>query len=316
VVGLDQLRQIAAALSDAGRYLDGSVVDYFRQQLAVCAVDDGRRGPKATLVPVLGIIGAIEHMVRQVKPNVRRELLAAGARGAEFAGWLYRDMGSVGVGNYWRDRAMEWAQAAGDLPMQGYVLLKKSQAAWDERDATRMLTLAQAAQDGPWRRPSSVRAEAAQQEARGYAMVNGHREQIEFKLDEARELLVADRSNAPRSRGATLAAHYDEALLAVQTAICYSEAGLPDRALDLYETWLTEDAFSRRDFGYFLSLMAEALARAGGADEAASAGLRALSLGRETNSVRTVQEVHRLLEELQPSANHPAVRELENAVLA
>ena len=33
---------------------------------------------------------------------------------------------------YWRDRAMEWAQAAGDGPMQGYVLLKKSQAAWDD----------------------------------------------------------------------------------------------------------------------------------------------------------------------------------------
>ncbi len=42
----------------------------------------------------------------------------------------------------WRDRAMEWAQATGDFPMQGYVLPRKSQAAWDERDALRMLTLA------------------------------------------------------------------------------------------------------------------------------------------------------------------------------
>ena len=54
--------------------------------------------------------------------------------------------------------------------MQGYILLKKSQAAWDERDGLRMLTLGQAAHDGPWQLPPLVQAEVAQQEARGLAM--------------------------------------------------------------------------------------------------------------------------------------------------
>ncbi len=51
------------------------------------------------------------------------------------------------LAGYWRDRAIEWAQEAGDSVMQGYVLLKKSQAAWDDRDALGMRTLAQAVQE-------------------------------------------------------------------------------------------------------------------------------------------------------------------------
>jgi hypothetical protein len=43
---------------------------------------------------------------------------------------------------------MEWAQEAGDTAMQGYVLLKKSQMAYDERDALRVSTLAEAARSG------------------------------------------------------------------------------------------------------------------------------------------------------------------------
>lgn len=104
--------------------------------------------------------------------------------------------------------------------MQGYVLLKKSQAAWDDRDGLRMLTLAQAAQTGPWTLPSRVRAEAAQQEARGLAMTGEAERQIERKLDEAWALMDA----TPGERG-TLGNDYDQALLTMQTAICYCEPG-------------------------------------------------------------------------------------------
>lgn len=39
---------------------------------------------------MLGLPGASH--ARDLKPDVRRELLALGADGAEFAGWLYRDI--------------------------------------------------------------------------------------------------------------------------------------------------------------------------------------------------------------------------------
>jgi hypothetical protein len=95
----------------------------------------------AALPLVLGIVAAIETYARQVKVSVRRELLAVGARAAEFVGWLQRDARQPRLAVHWRDRATEWAQEAGDWPMQGYLPLKKSQAAWDERDGLRMLTL-------------------------------------------------------------------------------------------------------------------------------------------------------------------------------
>lgn len=152
-LGLDELKHITAAVVNAQRYADGDILAYFKRQLDNCAVNDGRRGPKQSLPIVLGVIAAIEKMATDSKPAIRRELLRVGAHAAEFAGWLYRDVCIPGLANHWRDRAVEWAQISGDATMQGYVLLKKSQAVWDERDAFRMLTLAEAVQEGPWHCP-------------------------------------------------------------------------------------------------------------------------------------------------------------------
>ncbi|MGH3717879.1 MAG: hypothetical protein ACRDRI_03380 [Pseudonocardiaceae bacterium] len=245
---------------------------------------------------------------------MRRELLSVGARGAEFAGWLYRDLHHPKRARYWHDRATEWAQEAGDTAMQGYVLLKKAQAAYDNRDALRMLTLAQATQNGPWQLPARVRADATQQEARGLAMLGEPMSLIEQKLDDAHRLL-SDAASDDEQPG-QLGMHYTSSLLTMQTAICYTEAGQLTRAAELYEKWLSGDAFSRRDYGYFLSLRAHSLALAGEPDEAATVGLEALSLARDTNSQRTARELTKVLATLKPWARRVAVRELREAVLS
>lgn len=313
-LGMDDLRHIVAALDNARRYLDHEVVDYFEGQIAACATDDGAHGPRETLPVVLGVIGAIEHHAREVKPDVRRRLVGVGARSAEFAGWLYRDSATPKLADYWRDRAVEWAQEAGDLSMQGYILLKKSQAAWDNRDASQMLALAQAVQEGPWQLPPRVRAEAAQQEARGHAMLGEDLAVVERKLDEARRLLTATPSD--EADGSSLSAHYDQTLLSMQTAICYAEAGKPTAAVELYRQELRARAFSRRDYGYFLSLMANAVAASGEPDEAAQLGVDALGVAAETDSRRTVHELRRLTSRLEPWSRRIAVRELQEALAA
>jgi hypothetical protein len=124
------------------------------------------------------------------------------------------------MADHWRDRAIDWAQEAGDLPMQGYVILKKSQAAWDDRDAPRMPALARAVQEGPWRAPIRVRAQAVQQEARCHAMLGGNLEMMERKLDEAQELLADCAAHDDRDGGSRFGTHYGPGLLAMQIAIC------------------------------------------------------------------------------------------------
>lgn len=308
-ISLDDLRRLALALEDAHRYLDGEVVAFLQHQLDTCARADGNSGPRQTLMTVLGILGAIDNHVREVKPAVRRDLLGLGARAAEFAGWLYRDIGDPGTADYWRDRAIEWAVAAGDYAMQGYVLLKKSQAAWDDRDAVRMLTLAQAVQEGPWGLPRQVLAEAAQQQARGHAMLGEGVKLVERKLDEARGLFQEP------DHSVRLGAHYNEVLFAMQTAICFTEADRPEHAIEIYRGHLTEAKFSHRDYGYFLSLMSGTFAAAGNPDEAATTGLRALWIAKETNSTRTARELLAVVTTLASWRDRPAVRELREAVL-
>ncbi|MCA1674956.1 MAG: helix-turn-helix transcriptional regulator [Actinobacteria bacterium] len=306
---LDELQHLAAALTNAGRYLDSDVVSSFKRQLDICATDDGAHGPARTLPVVLGVVAAVERNARLVKPDVRRALLAVGAQGAEFVGWLYRDARQPRLSAHWRDRAIEWAQEADEWPMQGYVLLKKSQAAWDGRDGLRMLTLAQAAHNGPWELPPLVRAEVAQQEARGLAMI-GEAGSVDAKLDEAWRVLD-DVSPIPGELGS----HYNSSLLTMQTAICYCEAGQPGRAAELYRSRLDNERFSHRDRGYFLSLMASASAQAAEPDNATDASQEALAIAVETSSRRTMHELTRVCALLEPWRARPAVRDLRDAVL-
>lgn len=205
------------------------------------------------------------------------------------------------------DKAIGRAPEAGDHAMPGYILIKKSQSAWDAREALRMLTLAQAAQDGPWALPARVRAEALQQQARGLAMINGDVREARDKLKQAQETLASDR-RPDAAGGARLTAHYDAALFAVQTATCHTEAGQPEQALTIYHEALTPSVFSRRDYAYFLTQKAHAFAGAQQPDDAARAGQTVLPIATAAGSVRTIGELVRLADQLRPWADRPTVR--------
>lgn len=314
-LGLEEVQHVARALDDARRYMDGPVIEYLRRQIASCKQDDGSLGPKKTLPVMLGLLGAVEEHARDVRPAVRRELLAIGADGAEFAGWLYRDIHQPIQAGHWYDRAMEWAQEANDPTMQGYVLLKKSQMAYDERDAVRVLTLAEAAGQPYWQLPLKVQAEVAQQQARGRAMLGEPMDAVERSLGDADHLLT-QHEGAQDDPIPHLSPHYNRANLTLQTASCYIEAGQPGRAADLYGAVLQGDALSRRDQGYFLARRACSLALAGQPDDAASVGLAAVQLSDATDSLRTKRELSRAMATLQPWATRPGPRELRDALRA
>jgi hypothetical protein len=291
---------------------DGSIADYLSEQLRRSKGDDGAFGPARALPVVLGVIEAIAKHVPGARPDVRKRLLTVGADGAEFAGWLYRDLEDTTSATYWYDRAMEWAQAANDTAMQGYVLLKKSQMAYDRRDACRVAMFAEAAQHGPWQLPAAIRAEVTQQEVVGMAMLGEPLSAIERQTDEARRWLM----QAAGEPCGAVNAYFTMETLSLRTAACYTEAGKPKRAAELFEEILSTGTLSRRDFGFFNARRATALALSGEPDEAAAVGLASFQVAQETHSERTVRVLGDVVRNLEPWSARPGPRALKEAVLA
>jgi hypothetical protein len=140
-------------------------------------------------------------------------------------------------------------------------------------------------------------------------MLGRQQAEVDRNLDTAHHLLAAAEDD-----GVPLGAHYNATLLRMQTAICHTEAGQPRQAAELYRQWLQDEDFSPRDFGYFSSLMASALALAGEPDEAAQIGLAAWPLAVEADSGRTKAELRKVLVTLQPWQGRASVRSLHEAM--
>jgi hypothetical protein len=292
-------------LNDGYRYFDGAAIAFLRGQLTKSKADDGTHGADAALPLALAIVAAVRKHCKGVKSPVRQPLLALGADGAEFVGWLYRDLRQPIAAGYWYDRAIEMAQEGNDLAMQGYVLLRKSQMAYDDRDGSRVLSLAEAAHHGPWQLPVALQSEIMQQIARGLAMGGESFGEVERKLDEARQILARGPGNES-----------DEHTHRLRSASTYIEAGKPSRAVSIYRTVLDSGALSTRDEGYFRARHAVALALCGDPDSAADEGLLAIRCATEKQSARTKQELVRAIEAMDRWQHRPGPRELRETVYA
>jgi DNA-binding XRE family transcriptional regulator len=312
VASADQLRTIGQLVAEARGRAEVELVGFFAARIEACQVRDGSYGPVEALPSTLSVIAAIDLAAREVARVTRRDLLTLAARGAEFAGWLYRDAGALDQATYWYDRAAEWAQEAHDLVMQGYILLRRSQMAYDSRDPVRVLSLAEAADGGPWQLPTCVRAEVVQQQALGLGMLGATAAEVELKLGHAWGLLAQDSPDEHARRlGAVLTAH----TLTLRAAVCYTESGQGKRAADLFEQVLATGRLSHRDTGYFTARRAAALARAAEPDTAAALALESAEIATGARSQRTHRVIAEVADTLQPWSDRPTVRDLHELVL-
>ncbi|MDR6593581.1 helix-turn-helix domain-containing protein [Saccharothrix longispora] len=309
--GFDETHRVADAVVDANRRPDGDVVEHLNRRIDTAMAQDRVAGARETMPTVLGIMNTIEVGARDVTPSARRELLAVGARGAELCGWLYRELHQPAAGYGWLDRGMEWAQEAGDTAMQGYLLLKKSQMAYDDRDASRVATLASAAADGPYALPAKVRAEVLQQQALGMAMTGEPLHAVERTLDQAEK--VFDQS-ADEHRQDALGVYFTTHTLRLRHANCLAEAGSPTRASDLYARILADTRLPKRNAALHRARWALTLARSGEPDEAATLALEAVHAAKATASRRTLRTIGEVATALKPWKARTAVRDLGNAL--
>jgi tetratricopeptide (TPR) repeat protein len=127
-VEIDHLKQVAKTLSEPHR-AGPQVLRYFTVQLEQHFTADRMLGPRQLVGPVLAQIEVLERLRRQTRPGTTEAMLRLLAQYGEFAGWLHQDLGDINAAMDWSDRAVQWAQAAGDYQMVAYLLVRKSNIA-------------------------------------------------------------------------------------------------------------------------------------------------------------------------------------------
>jgi len=283
----------------------GDVATHLRARLDQYHRADKLLGPHLLLMAMPGHLAFIEDRLRDARERTRIELLTIGARYAEFAGWLHQDAGEARAAMFWSDRAVEWAQQAGNRVLVAYVLMRKSNQASDERDAGRIVGLAEAALREPGPIPGRVRALARRQEAHGYAL-DGGEVTCNRKLDDALSLVALSNRHGDPGPGS----YCTEVYLELHRATCWLELGKPKRAIDLFEQELVKlPASQNRDRGVYLARLAAAYADDGNPEQAAARGREAWTISRGTGSWRSAAELGRLRSRLErwrdlPVASH------------
>jgi tetratricopeptide (TPR) repeat protein len=213
---------------------------------------------------------------------------------AEFAGWLSDELGDRRAGQYWTDRALEWAHEIDDELIVGYVLARKAQRAIEFGDPASAISLAHAAQRRGGTLTERVRAAALQYEAIGHASVG---EGVDFRvaIDRARELVDA----APPARDDEWAVWCTPGYVSMYEASGWMRLGEHAQAVAAYERWLSNwPGEFRRDEGIYYGRLACAYAGAGNPEEAASAGHKALEIAAGTGSIRILSELKSLVSAL------------------
>jgi hypothetical protein len=229
------------------------LVDNMAQLRLVLAAQDNMLDPGSVAPTAVLEIDILKRLSRAATGSARDNLMSLQATYAEFAGWLSDDLGDRKVGEYWTDRALEWAHEADNELIVVYVLMRKAQRAVEANDPAATISLAQAAQRRGAITPR-VRASAAQFEAQGHALRHDHGA-FRDAIDRAGGLVVA----APAATTGDWAPWCTPGYVDVYEAAGWMRLGEPVRAATVYEKALNDWSVEfQRDEGIHAGRLARA----------------------------------------------------------
>jgi transcriptional regulator with XRE-family HTH domain len=308
----------AARVLDEPARLDGEVLSYFRWALDEYYRADKMLGPRRLIGPVLAQIDVLDDLRRGARPPYADPLLRILSRYGEMAGWLLQDSGDLDSAANWSRQAGEWAQCAGDVNMAAYMLIRQANIAALADDHAGVVQLAAAARRIPGPVDPKLTALALQQQARGHVRLGEHRDCFTL-LDRAADTL-REHPDVTDQDAPVYLHHYDLRTLTEQSAACYLAAGRADVAVTILEdTIATTSSTLVRDRGHLTSKLAVAITRTTQPDpgRAASLGLQALSIARDTGSARIMRELRTLDAQLTERwPGYPASRTFRDALAA
>ncbi len=167
------------------RRVEPATLDALADALAAYRRLEDSIGVAAVLPAVRIQLNLLATLSTEVRGDSRARLVDLAAQWAQFGGWLNAAAGHPRVAGRWYSAALEWGTEAGNSDMIATVLSMRGHLAWQHRRPGPLIGLSAAA----LRQPASpgVRALAAQQEARGHALIGAASTAIGL-LDQAMDL--------------------------------------------------------------------------------------------------------------------------------
>ena len=288
--------------------LDPETVSYFRDVFWQHVQADNLMGPHHLVEVVRAQARLLDQVLPDATAEVRSDLRKLACRYNEFTGWLYQDAGNPKNAMCYTDRALDYALADGNPTDVAYLLMRKTNITNDLDSPSRALGLSDAGmRDG--RVAPRVRALILVQRARALAMskdIAGCERAVDAAYSEVARSDANDDDNA---------AYCNLAYIEMEAAACWSELGLPERALPAFDRALDNwPAQMRRDLGLCQTRLAIAHARAGNPHEACMAGVQAVNTASNATSARTLRDLSRLRESLAPWRRDARVSELTTQI--
>lgn len=177
-----------AYVAEHPRKVDDGTVQALARTLGEWRRLDDDLGAATVLPSVTVTLERMEKIVRESRGKIRPAVLDVGAQWLQFGGWLNTTTKRHDRARTLQDRMLEWAVELGSPDLMASALSVKGHHAWTLGDYGPMVGLSKAARRDRHASPA-VLASAAQQQARGHALI-GEADDAERMLDQADEQAV------------------------------------------------------------------------------------------------------------------------------
>lgn len=297
---------------------NASHIERFESMRVLLRDCDNAFGPQRVIQLASEQIRLMQHLRNNARGSDSEKLLRIHIEFADLLAWLHQDSGNYHDAQYWLGRALDWSHMLGDSGTIAFILARKSQLAGQALERTEALQVAEAAiaQAKPRSRSAVIAATYA---AHGHAL-RVDKTACMHGYDLARQLLDKMDDEPEIWYGQFL----DAAYIDVSCAQSLSVLGEYKPALETFAAAInTLPSGYYRDRGVYLARKAFAHAGAANSNEndadqhanqAANAGLEALTIGSMTGSARIISELADLNGKLSRWRKLPSVIEFQDSM--
>jgi tetratricopeptide (TPR) repeat protein len=237
-----------------------------------------------------------EELADEATGDIRHDVVDLAGQWAQFAGWLRAAQRRFEGASHWYATSLEHATEAGNEDLIATTLSMRGNLAWMAKRPGPLIGLSKAAAEKA--RAPGLRAMAAQQEARGYALLKDG-DQVDELFDEA-EAEMASAVEHPENEPAWTY-FYTPGYLQMQRGLAYRLLGRTEDAIARLGDGLKAagDDVGRSEFvAEYKIQLAEVHLGAGNRDVAESLMSEVREVARATGSARLAGEIARLEHDL------------------